>query len=235
MANRVLLNNIDHHQLKVLRRYAPEHGHGVSHSLIVPAEFEEVQREYPIFFRTDSDGQLQVVALLGLEKSENLFLDGQDWKARYVPAVQRRGPFFISVAETGESSIYIDLDDGRVGAIAGEPLFKEHGGNAPLLEQVDRDLHLVHQGLREAWTMFQLLGDMNLIEPVQVNIDLGDGLTIKVPDLLTISADRFTELRSDELGRLRDSNFLTAAVFVLSSLGNVSRLIELKNRRRHLQ
>lgn len=232
MANRVLLNNVDHHALRMVQRYGPEHGNSVNQSLIVPAEFEEVQRDYPIFFRADGEGGLQAVALLGLASGENLFLEGQVWNARYIPAVQRRGPFFISVSEDGESSIYVDLDDSRIGETQGESLFRQHGGNGPLLEMVTGALKLAHAGLAEARAMFAAFADLDLIVPVKINVDLGDGLTVKVPDLLTIAADRFDALSGAGLRQLHEAGYLAAAIHAQSSLGNVARLIELKNRQR---
>jgi hypothetical protein len=44
--------------------------------LVFPTEFEALQREYPILFRRGRQRRLQAVALLGLDRDENLFLDG---------------------------------------------------------------------------------------------------------------------------------------------------------------
>ena len=96
--NRVLLNNIDHHDLRVITRHGAEFGDAVNQVMVFPTEFEAVQREYPIVFRRDSEGALRPVALLGLTREENLFLDGAGgWRAGYVPALLRRGPFSILV------------------------------------------------------------------------------------------------------------------------------------------
>ena len=59
--------------------------------MIVPTEFADVQREYPIFFRKDpSTGEFTSFALLGFSKDENLFLEDGHWKAAYVPGVIAR-------------------------------------------------------------------------------------------------------------------------------------------------
>ena len=85
--NRVLLNNIDHHDLRVITRHGAEFGDAVNQVMVFPTEFEAVQREYPIVFRRDAEGALRPVALLGLTREENLFLDGAGgWRAGYVPA-----------------------------------------------------------------------------------------------------------------------------------------------------
>ena len=64
----VLLNNIDHQDLRVIVRHGGEFGDSINQTLIFPTEFEEIQREYPIVFRKDAEGEFQSVALLGLDK-----------------------------------------------------------------------------------------------------------------------------------------------------------------------
>ena len=234
MPNRVRLNNVDHAALKVARCHGAAFGDAVNQLLVVPTEFEEVQREYPIFFRKDSEGQFQAVALLGLDRGENLFLDDNRWTTRYVPAVQRRGPFFIAVPSDvdSEPTVHIDLDDPRVSESDGEPLFKPHGGNAPYLEQIASALFTIHEGLAVAPTMFAAFEECGLIQPIGVDIAVGDGLTYNLPDLFTIAADQLAALTGSRLEQLQRPGFLAAAIFVRSSLGNVGRLIDLKNRKR---
>jgi hypothetical protein len=148
MTNRVLLNNVDHGDLRVVTGYGAAFGDNINQVLVFPTEFEAVQREYPIFFRKDADGAFQAVALLGLDRDENLFLDQRGWNARYVPAVQQRGPFSIALRERdGEPMIHVDLDHPRVRAGEGEPVFLPAGGNSPYLQQVARLLGLIYDGL----------------------------------------------------------------------------------------
>lgn len=235
MANRVALNNVDHAALKVVPRAGPDFGDAVNQLLLVPTEFEAATREYPIFFRRDQDGNFQAIALLGFERGENLFLDGDRWTTRYVPAVQRRGPFFIAVRpDSGEPIIHIDLDDPRVGESEGEPLFKPHGGNAPYLEHVAEALFAIHEGLAVAPRMFASFQELELLQPVELNVDLGDGLTVNIPNLFTIGSEQFAALGGDQLADLNRSGFLSAAVLARASLGNVAHLIDLKNRKRGL-
>jgi hypothetical protein len=94
--------------------------------LIFPTEFAYAQREYPILFRRDSSGNLQAVALLGLDKDENLYLDDNGWNARYIPAVQQRGPFLIGFRNrevdgdvVREPVIHVDLDHPRISQTEG--------------------------------------------------------------------------------------------------------------------
>src|SRR5947209_6236695 len=112
MARRVPLDNVEHAQLRLIDRLSAD-AH-VNLALVVPSEFEQLQREYPILFRRDDDGEFQAVAVLGLERGENLFIEESAWTAHYVPATLRRGPFFLAVDESGDAAdaaLVIDLDD----------------------------------------------------------------------------------------------------------------------------
>jgi len=98
MTRHVMLNNIAHKDLRVVTRYAPEFGDNVGTMMVVPTEFADVQREYPIFFRKDpATGDFQAIAMLGFEKGENLFVAGGRWHAYYLPGMVARGPFLIGV------------------------------------------------------------------------------------------------------------------------------------------
>src|SRR5207302_4590018 len=53
MAKRVPLDNVDHQHLRVIAGATSEVS--VNQALVVPSEFEQLQREYSILFRKDSD------------------------------------------------------------------------------------------------------------------------------------------------------------------------------------
>ena len=71
-----------------------------------------------------------------------------------------------------------------------------------------------------------------LIEPVQIQIQLDDRAQYSLPGFLTISQERLAALDGVQLKRLHKSGSLQLAMLVMTSLGNVPWLIELKNRRR---
>ncbi|MCR5881071.1 SapC family protein [Phenylobacterium sp. J367] len=231
MTNRVLLNNVDHADLRVIARHGPEFGDSVNQVLVLPTEFEAVQREYPIFFRRDANGELQAVALLGLDRDENLFLSGGGWNARYVPAVQQRGPFSIAMQSSGEPMLHIDLDHPRVSATEGEALFLPAGGNSPYLQHVARLMGLIYDGLEVSRPFFKALEDADLIEAVDVQATLGDGREYALPGLFTIGQNRLAALGGEDLERLHRTGALRAAHMVAASLGNMPDLIDAKRRR----
>jgi len=235
MTDRVLLNNVDHHDLRVAVRHGAAFGDAVNQLRIFPTEYEEVQRAYPIFFRQGAEASRISVALLGLDRDENLFLGEGGWTANYVPAIQQRGPFSIGMqpgARDPEPMIHVDLDDPRIGRDEGEPLFLPHGGNTPYLDHIARILRAIHEGLAIEQAMVAAFEAAGLIEPVAVEIELDESSRYTLPDLFTLSQDRLAALDGEALARLNAAGFLRLAFLIVASLGNVSRLIDLKNRKR---
>lgn len=237
MANPVLLSNVEHHDLKLAWRWGAEFGDGVNQMLVLPTEFEEIQREYPIFFRQDEQGEYYPVVLLGLDRGENLFLDENGWTARYVPAIRRRGPFLAGAQGqmAGETRhqplIHVDLDDPRIGRKHGEPLFLPHGGHAPALDRVCKALGTLHTGAEVSVAMFAAFQELELIEKVAAEVKLSDEKQYRLDSFHTINEEKFAALDGVVLDRLHRAGFLRLAVFVLSSLRNMGLLIDLKNRK----
>lgn len=230
MINSAPLNNIDHHDLRVIPGHGAAFGDNINQVRVFPTEFEEIQREYPIFFRKDGEGAFAAVALLGLDRDENLFLDEAGWRARYIPAAQRRGPFLIGKPADGEPMIHVDLDHVRISRSEGAPLFLPHGGNSPHLEQIAAVLRLIHDGLAIMPAMFAALEQAGVIEPVAVEIQLNDAARYTLPGLHAVSEEQLATLDGEALAGLHRGGFLRLAFLAAASLANVHRLIELKNR-----
>jgi hypothetical protein len=194
---------------------------------------EEVQREFPIVFRRRDTG-LRAYALLGLDSDENLFLAGDRWTSRYVPAGHRRGPFSIGMVRTApdepasEPMVHLDLDDARVGDPQGFPLFLEHGGNAPYLDHVTGVLRLLYDGVANAAAAWDALDGAGLLTPVTLSIDVSEERRYSVPDVLVVDVERLADLSGDLLGGLHQSGLLRLATLAASSLGNIQQLIARK-------
>lgn len=239
MARHVLLNNVDHKDLRVLTRYSADFGHDVHAVVTFPTEYGDIQREYPIFFRrSEQTGEFQSVALLGLEPGENLFLDNGGWNASYVPGVIAKGPFLIGFQEQEsegevrrEPVIHVDLDDPRVNDREGEAVFLEHGGNAPYLQHIAGILRGIQEGMAVTTHMFAAFESFGLVEPVNVEIDVHGDVQYELKGYYTISEERLRGLSGDALERLNKGGFLHGAFMVLSSLHNVGKLVEMKRRR----
>ncbi len=228
----VLLNNVDHHDLRVLPLGEES---CVNQVMVFPNEFEALQRDYPIVFRKDAEGALRPIALFGLASGENLFLgNGGEWTARHVPALIERGPFTIAAPDSaeGEPMIRIDLDHPRVSRTEGEPLFLPHGGNSPFLLRMTDVLRAIYLGHHLLDPLVAALDAARLLRPVNLEIRIDDGEAYGISDVLVIDRERLCALSADELATLHEGGFLQSAFLAAASLGNVQRLADLKRARR---
>jgi hypothetical protein len=234
-----MLNNIAHRDLRVITRYGAEFGDSIGMVPVFPTEYADVLREYPIFFRKDdSTGEYQAVALLGFSKDENLFLDGDRWNASYVPGYLARGPFLIGFQEQQvggelrkEPVIHVDLDHPRISRAEGVAVFMPEGGNSPYLDHVAGILRGIRDGIEISKAMFAVLGALDLIEPVKLDVKLNEELGINVLGLHTINRERLATLEGMSLENLNRSGFLEGAFLVSTSMNNIRHLMALKKRR----
>ena len=226
MSNVTRLDNVAHADLTIAPGHGPVFGDAVNQIALFLPEFEEAQRHYPILFRRQDNGVLQALAILGFDRDENLFLDGERWAADYVPALARRGPFRIGL-EGGEPMIHVDLDHPRIlgeGVDGGEPLFLPQGGQAPALDRAVEALRAIHVGHEAAPAMTALFDELGLARPVTLNVQVTESQSYNFKDYLAIAPDGIAALDGAALERLNQAGFLLPAVFAASSLANMHRL-----------
>lgn len=229
MTRPVALDNVAHADLRVALRHGAAYGDSVNQALLFPTEFADAQRDFPILFNRDPADGLQAVALLGLDRDENLFLEGDRWASRHIPLILQRGPFLIGLTEDGAGAvIQIDFDDPRVGAEDGEPLFLPHGGQTRYLDHVGRILAAIHVGMGEAAAMYAAFDALGLIQPVALELMLDEERRYMIADHEVLAAERLDALDAAQLGELHRAGYLAPAFLIAASLGNMSRLIERK-------
>lgn len=230
MSRPVALDNVAHADLRVALRHGAAYGDAVNRALVFPTEFAEAQRDFPILFQRDPAEGLQAVALLGLDRDENLFLDGARWTSRHIPLILQRGPFLIGLdAEGGAPVIQIDLDDPRVDAADGEPLFLPQGGQGRLLDHIGRVLGAIHVGMTDAPPMYAAFDALGLIQPIALELMLDEERRYVISDHEILAAEKLAELGPEAFDQLNRAGHLGAAFLLAASLGNISSLIERKN------
>ncbi|SEM17247.1 SapC protein [Pseudoxanthomonas sp. GM95] len=231
MSRPVLLNNIDHRDLRVASGRGAALGDALMSALTFPNEFRNVQAHYPIVFQKDAQGGFQPVALLGLEAGHNLFLHGDAWDAHYVPLAVERQPFLIGL-DGEQRVIHIDLDHPRVRTDgSGEALFREHGGTTDYLEQVNSVLQALDQGLQGTPAFIAALLQHNLLESFVLDYALRDGSQRRLSGFYTVNEDRLAALDAAALQALSAASHLLPLYMTVASLSQFRGLIE---RARHV-
>lgn len=235
LPNFVPLDEVAHADLRALINTSSSQQANVNQTLVFPTEFKMLAREYPIFFRKDEEGRFFAIVLLGLDRGENLYLEGGRWTTHYVPAVIDRGPFALALPQDSpqdtssqDAQIQIDMDDPQVGVEHGERLFLQHGGQSPYLQLILKVLRRIHVGAAIAGEFFQKLEDFRLIEPLSLQASLDDSLQYTVPDIFTISRERMADLDAEELHHLNQIGLLEHCFSIMSSTDNFCRIVDLK-------
>ncbi len=239
MTNYVMLNNIEHFDLRVQDQNYIDAIDQKAAVLTFPTEFANIQKEYPILLSCDqASNQYQAVALLGIQKNENLFLQKNEdasisWIGKYVPAVIAKGPFITGLREhmngAVDAMVYIDIASPKVNHSSGKSLFLTHGGNSPYLDYVTKLLGLIQRGKEMSDAMFARFAELDLIEPLTINIDLVNGDKHQLRGYFTIDEEKLRNLSGDKLESLNKSGYLQGAYLIIASLTNMENLIKIKN------
>jgi hypothetical protein len=238
MANNVLLNSIEHKDVKVITERSKQYGDNLWYSLTFPSEFRSVQAYYPIFFNKDADtGQFFAVALFGFQNQENLFLTENKWDAPYIPLSVARQPFLIGtqkVNEDGEEKtqrvLHIDLDHPRVNQEKGEALFLEFGGNTPYLDTCADMLETMHHGILDSTAFVNQLMEHELLEPFSLDVELNDKTKHQMVGFYIINEEKLSELDGNILATLHASGYLQAIYMAIASQSNIRGLLNRKNK-----
>jgi len=226
MAHTVLLNNVDHKDLRVITRRGAEYGDDVTFAVTFPAEFRNLQAHYPIVFRKSPNGtSFEPVALFGLQDGRNLFLRQQGWDAAYVPLAIERLPFYIGVSDD-ELVIHIDLDSPRISTHDGEAVFLTHGGSSDLLDRMSSVLMAIHQGLESTPAFIAALLEHDLLEPFVFDVEQANGSRSRLTHFYTIHEERLGALGGNALEKLSQAGHLQAAYMAIASLSQFRALID---------
>ena len=233
MGTPVPLTDERHAGLRVATGHGARYGDARNLVPVFVTALNEVQREAAVLVQPREGSGRQLVALLGFEKDENLFLS-EGWDGRYVPAFLARGPFLIGYgaeAPDAQPVVYVDEASPRIVREGGEPIFTERGGNAPYLDHVLRVLRVIEEGRREGDAILRQLAEHDLLEPLDLSVRLTPEQEVVIPGFETINTERLAALDGDALAALNASGALRAAMLTAASLSNVQHLALRKQRR----
>ncbi|HEY0802111.1 MAG TPA: SapC family protein [Steroidobacteraceae bacterium] len=237
MNSLVALNSQTHRDLRIDAARALREHANVNVVSVIPREFPRLLAQYPIFFAKSSEsGQFEPAALLGFERGENLFLTEGRWDAVYVPLQIQHQPFTLlprSAAPGAQSTLDLAFDPNSpyLQSNDGERLFQDDGQPSKFLENISSMLAAMVSGSREAYAFTGRLAELNLLEPVRVDIEFVDASDTKLQGLYWIAAAALKALPAAQLAELRDREYLEWMYFQMASLAHMSALVARKNKR----
>jgi hypothetical protein len=231
-----ILNNDQHQSICVDTRARREYGDLVNRAVALSTEFDELHKEFPLLVHRGEGGEYTAHAILGLDHDENLFVEGDRWITRTMPAAIARGPFSLGYvrkegaaddAAPADIKVMIDEQHPRL-ADGGLPVFLPLGGESTYLQGVKRVLQVIDAGLQADRVLYAELVSMGLLEEVNIRVTVSSDLQYGFDGYYTIDTERFQALGGDQLQRLCRLGLLLPLFCLVSSLGNFQRLINLK-------
>jgi len=239
MAKYVLLDNVNHKDLKIITDRSAKYGDSIPTVVTFPFEFRDILAHYPICFSKDpKSGQFHSIALLGFAENENLFLSEDGWDSSYVPLMIERQPFSIGFQQQGQSVsaemqrvVHVDMDSPRTNMEEGQNLFLQHGGTTTYLQRISSVLEAVYQGQQGSMKFIDALIKHQLLESFTLDVKLNDGSDNKLKGFYTINEDKLNALPAETKVKLMDDGYLESIYMVLASFSNFRALIERKNQK----
>jgi hypothetical protein len=227
MTQIVLLDKAAHRSLKVDGRASAAYGDDRHFVQVTVNEFPLLVVHYPLFFSKETNtGGFYCGVMLGFKEGENLFL--REWEDRqfYRPLILQRGPFYAQ-----GPTLAIDLDHPRVGAEGGKPLFTEYGQPTRYLQSIIWAFQDLRPGIETTKLFIARLLELNLIEPVDVNVEFEDGSTHKCVGLYTVNQETLSRLPDAEVLELYRRGYLRLVHLMIASLKQFPILARKKNGR----
>jgi hypothetical protein len=201
----------------------------VSSVPLVAAEFPHASADFTIVF-TPSGETIVPVAILGLRKDENFYVNGQGgFTAKYVPAFLRRYPFVFSSSDGAETfTLCIDEDfsgcnrEGR-----GERLFDSDGEQTQYLKNVLEFLKEYQAQYKRTEVFCGKIDELGLLEPMSAQFTMANGQKVGLTGFLAIDRDKLKALSGEQLKELAQTDELELMYIHMQSMRNFNSMIDL--------
>ncbi|RDV29058.1 SapC protein [Alteromonas aestuariivivens] len=189
-------------------------------------EFAQLAGTMPIVFIQDPKSlRHHVVAMLGIEQSQNLFLTGESWQGPHIPMNILRYPFDVR-PDGDKLGVYID-ENSELISDDGQPLFTEAGEASDFLKNRQQFLADLANSEMLTQRFVNKVVELDLLEQIQIRLMYQDGQQRNVTGMLSINEKKVLELSDEQVLELHKSGFLGAMYAIMMSLGQLNRLVEL--------
>ncbi len=227
----VALDRIQHRTLKLdaaQRDLTPMRG--LNAFFVASTEFTDACKDFPVVWVNagqSDDGKQQVapIAVFGLKPSQNLCIDGDRWRTRYVPAVLRLYPFALARVAPTEMVVCFDESWPGFGG-QGEALFGADGEPTEFTKNVQKQLENFEQEVERTRLAGALLVDKGLLRDMRFDATLPDGSKLTVDGFLTVDEDKLAKLSDADLLAFSRNGLMGLIHAHQISLGNMAKLVE---------
>ncbi len=239
MAQLVAIDNKNHLNLKVDSAKAELHGAGLHLVPAVMSEFTNMAVQYPLVITKHADtGQFVVAAMLGFETGENLFWRDGQWQGLYLPLQIRRQPFFVGNPEqkseaepSGDYVVCFDSESPAITSSDGQALFSDNGVDTEFFQQAKFCLAQLLEGELANKQLLEQLESMELLQVMKMEVTFANQQCTTLNGFYTIDTQKLAALSAEKISSLHKAGLLQAIYTLITSLGQIHHLIDLKNKK----
>jgi hypothetical protein len=208
------------------------------HAVFVTAtEVPQAALDFPVVFVNTGDKDaagrptISPIVLLGLAQSENLFISGTRWEARYIPAFIRRYPFLTAnLRGANAPGVLIDSAWSGFSDTEGEPLFDASDKPAPALQRAIQFLEMFEAEAQRTRGFCTRLAELELLKEMKADATLPDGTMMSVDGFFTVDEEKLQKLPDATVIELHRNGILALLNLHLASLFNLRHMVERKAR-----
>ncbi len=199
--------------------------------MITLSEFAEASRDFPILFinvnAEPGKEAVAPVAVFGLKQGENLFLEGEEWKGSYVPAMIRTYPFTMARIDGSDRwAMVFDNSWKGFSRTAGMALFDDQGQATDLLNNVHKFTQELEADINRTRQFCEFLIEKKLLKPMRFDATLANGETLSVDGFMTVDTEALSAMSDADLAQMVRSGLIGLLQTHQVSLVNMRRLLD---------
>ena len=194
-------------------------------------EFAEASKDYPVVWVAAGNGAngkpaFAPLAIFGLQAKQNLCIEGDVWRVRYVPAMLRFYPF--AIARTSPTEMVLCVDEAWHGFSSdkGDALFNSDGEPTEMTSGINKQLQDLEVDVERTRLVGEKLQSLGLLREMRFDAQLADGSKLQMDGFFTIDEEKLGKLSDHELIDLARGGVLGIIHAHQISLTNMSRLAE---------
>jgi hypothetical protein len=198
---------------------------------VAASEFADSCREFPIVFvkagkEPDGSEPVAPIAVFGVSANENLFLVGERWRGRYMPAVMRMYPFCMARVDDERLAVCVDTTYPGVQEAEGEALFDDAGNPSEWLKGVQQQLEALEAEIQRTRAVCMRLQELDLLRDMRFDATLPGGRKHTVDGFLVVDEEKVRNLPDAQVLELHRNGLLGLIHLHWMSMRNMHPLLE---------
>jgi hypothetical protein len=206
-------------------------GNKLNALFVAASEFADACREFPIVFvksgkGADGSDLIAPIAVFGVSQGENLFIVGERWRGRYMPAMMRMYPFCMARVDDERLALCVDMAYAGANETEGEALFDAEGLHTELLKSVRQQLETLELEVQRTRAVCGRLQELGLLHEMRFDATLPGGRTHSVDGFLVVDEEKVRNLPDAAVLELHRNGLLGLIHLHWMSMRNMHPLLE---------